>query len=98
MDARAYGWTKAGLDMWTLYAESAVVMSLRATRIMAGGNAGLREAELMVTEKIQAAIELQAGIAGGTLGTTPLGATKVLVEHFRRKVAANRRRLQRSNG
>ncbi|WP_242154443.1 hypothetical protein [Sphingomonas sp. BAUL-RG-20F-R05-02] len=48
----------------------------------------------MVTEKVRAAIELQTRLMTGALGMTPLGATQGALKHYRRKVAANRRRLQ----
>ena len=91
MNGKAYGaWLTAGFDMWMLGAEAASVMALRTARIAAGGTA---EAELMVTEKVRAAIELQTRLMTGALGVTPLGATKASVKHYRRKVAANRKRL-----
>ena len=94
MNGKAYaGWLTAGFDLWMLGAEAASVMALRTARIAAGGTAGAAEAELMVTEKVRAAIELQTRLMTGALGTTPLGATKASVKHYRRKVAANRRRL-----
>ena len=95
MSGRAYGgWLTAGFDMWMLGAEAASVMALRTARIAAGGAAGAAEAELMVTEKVRAAIELQTRFMTGTLGMTPLGATQGTLKHYRRKVATNKRRLR----
>ncbi|MBI0477162.1 hypothetical protein D9601_17585 [Sphingomonas sp. MA1305] len=85
----------AGFDLWMLGAEAGSVMMLRTARIAAGGSAGAAEAELMVTEKIRAAIELQTRLMSGTLGVTALGATQGTLKHYRRKVAANNRRLSR---
>lgn len=94
MSGKAYGrWLTAGFDMWMLGAEAASVIALRTARIAAGGSAGAAEAELMVTEKVRAAIELQTRLMTGTLGTTPLRATQGTLKHYRRKVAANKRRL-----
>ena len=94
MAAKAYAaWMKAGMDMWILGAEAASVMALRTARIAAGGSAGAAEAELMVTEKVRAAIELQTRLMTGALGVTPLGTTQGTVKHYRRKVADNRKRL-----
>lgn len=87
------GWATAGLNIWMLGAEAATVMTLRTFRIAAGGAAGAREAELMVTEKVLAAIELQTRLMTGALGSSPLAATEGYVRHYRRKVAANRKRL-----
>ena len=95
MNGNAYGgWLTAGFDMWMLGAEAASVMALRTARIAAGGTAGAAEAELMVTEKVRAAIELQTRLMTGALGTTPLRATQGTLKHYRRKVAANKRRLR----
>lgn len=94
IDAKAYGaWIKAGMDMWVLGTEAGTVMALRMARIATGGSAGAAEAELMVTEKVHAAIELQTRLMTGALGVTPLGATQGTLKHYRRKVAANKRRL-----
>ena len=95
MSGKGYGaWLTAGFDMWMLGAEAASVMALRTARIAAGGTAGAAEAELMVTEKVRAAIELQTRLMTGALGTTPLRATQGTLKHYRRKVAANKRRLR----
>lgn len=92
----AYGdWIKAGMDMWMLGAEAGTVMALRTARIAAGGSAGAAEAELMMTEKVRAAIKLQTRLMTGALGVTPLGATQGTLKHYRRKVSANNRRLSR---
>lgn len=96
MSGKAHGaWLTAGFDMWMLGAEAASVMALRTARIATGGSAGAAEAELMVTEKVRAAIELQTRLMTGALGVTPLGATQGTLKHYRRKVAANNRRLSR---
>ena len=95
IDARTYtAWMKAGIDAWLLGAEVGTVVALRLTRIASEGLGG-GEAMLMVTEKIRAAIELQTRMATGAFGTTPLGIVQGATRHYRRKVAANRRRLTR---
>lgn len=94
MDTRSYGaWMQAGWDMWMLGAEAGTVMALRMAKIAAGGTAGAAEADLMVTEKVRAGIELQTRLMTGALGITPLKATQGTLKHYRRKVAANRKRL-----
>ncbi|MGR6331163.1 hypothetical protein ACU5AX_19050 [Sphingomonas sp. XXL09] len=99
MSSKPYAaWMKTGFVLWILGAEAGTVMILRAARISAGGSAGAAEAELMVTEKIRAAIELQTRLMTGALGVTPLGATQGTLKHYRRKVAANNRRLSRPPG
>ena len=94
MSSRTYAaWMSAGFDMWMLGAEAGAVMTLRMARIAAGGAAGAREAELMVREKVDAALELQTSLMTGRLGTTPLSGTQGALKHYRHKVAANNRRL-----
>lgn len=90
------GWIMASVDFWRLSAEASSVMTMRMARIAAGGAAGNAEAELMVTEKVQAMIELQSKLMTGMLGMTPLSGTQATLHHYRAKVAANNRRLRRS--
>ena len=86
-------WFRAGMDAWLLAAESATVVGLRTMRLASGGHAGAREAALMVTEKIGAALELQAALVSTGPALTPLAGTQRTLRHYRGKVAANRRRL-----
>jgi len=96
MKGKAYAaWFSAGLDLWRLGAEANTVIALRLARLSAGGPAADREAALMVSEKIKAAIELQTRMLTGALGTTPLSTTRRAVKHYKQKVARNRKRLAR---
>jgi hypothetical protein len=88
-------WMRTGLDAWSLGIESASVVGLRMSKIAAGGDAASKESMLMVSEKVQASIELQIGMATGAFGMTPLAGTQKALRHYRRKVAANKRRLGR---
>ena len=89
----ATAWLNVGMDSWLLGAEASAVIGLRTMRLAAGGDAGAREASLMVTEKIGAALELQARLLGKGLSLTPLSGTQQVLRHYRGKVAANQRRL-----
>ena len=93
---RTNPWLSVGLDAWSLGAEASAVMGLRMIRLAAGGAAAEAEARRMVTEKVEAALALQALALSGGLGTTAHGAAAKSMAHYRRKVRANRRRLQRS--
>jgi hypothetical protein len=96
MYGKLYGaWLKAGIDAWTLGAEASMVIGLRMAKVATGGSAAATEADLMVSEKVQAAWELQTQLLTAPLGMTPLGATRKTISHYRRKVGANRRRLTR---
>ncbi len=66
---------------------------LRTMKIAAGGAAGESEARRMVSEKIEAGLDLQTMALTGGLGFTPESATNKTLAHYRRKVRANRRRL-----
>ena len=84
-----------GLDAWSLGAEASAVIALRMVRLAAGGIESAREMDLMITEKFQAGLELQARLAAPGLGLTPLAGTQTTLRHYRRKVAANKKRLTR---
>jgi hypothetical protein len=87
-------WLRIGADAWTLGWKAAQVMSMRSARIAAGGpNAGM-EAWLMLSEKWQAAVELQSDLLARGPSATPVIATRRALAHYRRKVAANDRRLR----
>jgi arginine decarboxylase-like protein len=75
--------------------EASTVISLRTLKIAQGGAAGMAEAERMVSEKVQAGMDLQAMALGGGLGMTPASASARTLAHYRRRVNANRRRLSK---
>lgn len=88
----------AGFSMWRLGAEANAVVMLRLARFAMAGPFAHKEAQLMVTEKINAAVELQMRLLTGTLGLSPLSSAKKTINHYQRKVSANRKRLGRSKG
>lgn len=71
-------------------------MAPRMACIAAGGSAGAAEAELMATEKVRAAIDLQGRLVTEALGHTPLSGIQGALKHYRRKVAANSKRFSRA--
>ena len=86
-------WMKLGIDAWALGWQATQVMGLRTARLAEGGPAAGMEAWLMCAEKWQSAAELQTELLleGPTAG--PEASTRRALAHYRRKVAANRRRL-----
>ena len=92
--AQTTAWLRVGLDSWNLGLAAARVVELRTARIAAGGPAAGMEALLMMTEKWQAAVELQADLLARGPGASPLTTSRRAVTHYRRKVAANARRLK----
>ena len=62
------------------------VIALRLMKLMRGGRAAKREARLMVSEKIAAALEASASLMTGASGHD-------VVRRYRKHVAANAKRL-----
>jgi len=88
-------WFDLTMDSWRLAAEAQTVIALRMMKMAAGGAAAAAEAELMVSEKVRAAAEVQAQFATSLLTGAGHHAPKRAIAHYRRKVCANRRRLSR---
>jgi hypothetical protein len=76
-----WNWMMLGL-------ESNRVIGLRMAKLMRGGKAAQREAQLMVGEKILAAAKAGKSLMAGA------SADKIVAQ-YRRKVAANAKRLSR---
>ena len=93
--SRANPWFGIGWDAWRLGMEASAVIGLRTLKIAQGGAAGQAEAERMVSEKVQAGVDLQALALTGGLGVTPASASARTLAHYRRRVSANRRRLSK---
>lgn len=75
------------LHSWMMLAiEANQVIGLRMWQLMAGGKRARREAELMVSEKIDEGFRAGASLAAGASGED-------IVRRFRRRVAANAKRL-----
>jgi hypothetical protein len=92
---RGNPWFAIGLDAWTLGLEASAVVGLRALKIAQGGAASQAEAGRMVSEKVEAALDLQLRALTGGLGVTPASPSARTLAHYRRKVRANRRRLSK---
>jgi hypothetical protein len=88
-------WFRAGFYAWSLGLEASSVIALRTLKIAIGGPAAEAEARRMASEKIDAGLTLQALALTGGLGLTANSATTKTLAHYRRKVRANRRRLER---
>ena len=87
-------WLKLGIDAWTLGWQAARVMGLRTARIAEGGPGAGLETWLMLTEKWQAAAEIQTDLLLRGPSASPASTTRRTLAHYRRKVAANDRRLR----
>jgi hypothetical protein len=77
-------------SLMMLAVEANGVVALRMMKLMRGGKRARREAERMVSEKIAAAIETTASLMAGASGDK-------IVHRYRRRVAANAKRLGSPN-
>ena len=66
------------------------VVGMRVMKLMVGGRGARREAQIMVSEKIDAAFEANASLMAGASGDE-------IVRRYRRRVAANAKGLGRFN-
>jgi hypothetical protein len=93
------GWFSLWMQMMKLGMESQMIILHRLSRLQAGGPMAQREAARMVSEKtIAAAAETFAVSLALASGKSPLSALESTVKSYRKKVAANRRRLGRRSG
>ena len=77
-------------SLMLLALEANGVIALRMMKLMRGGRKARREAELMVSEKIKAAVEASASLMAGASGDE-------IVRRYRKHVAANAKRLGKLN-
>jgi hypothetical protein len=73
-------------SLMMLAVEANGVVALRMMKLMLGGRRARREAELMVSEKIDAAFKATASLMAGASGDD-------IVRRYRQRVAANAKRL-----
>jgi hypothetical protein len=84
-------------DLARLGMESWLVIGLRMTKLAAGGPASLLESQRMVTEKVAAAVEAQTAAALAlAAGVSHHAVGSQAIRGYRKRVAANRRRLSRA--
>lgn len=88
-------WAALSLDAWLLSLDAASVVGMRMMKIAAGGAAGMAESQLMISEKVEAGLALQALAMTGGLGSNAQTAGRRVLKHYGRKVRANHRRLSR---
>ncbi len=86
-------WTSMAYKSTMLAIEAQQVIAMRLTKMAMGGADVQKEAELMVSEKVETAAESSRMMMMAMLGgKSDLGAEKVM-DLYRRKVTANRKRL-----
>ena len=77
-------------SLMMLAAEANCVVALRMMKLVRGGNGARSEAERMVREKIDAALEETTNLMAGASG-------EKIVHRYRKRVAANAKRSSKLN-
>ena len=90
--AAAAQWTRLWVDTSFLMADAAAVVMMRSLRMMSGGRTASREAERMLSEKVESGFELAGALASGKV-RTPEAAARKAVTVMGKRVRANRKRL-----
>ena len=85
--------TELAWRTWQLAAEAGTVIWLRSWVLLLGGSKALREGQLIVDEKVVAALTLWPALIGGGLPASPEALGARALAHYARPVRANRRRL-----
>jgi hypothetical protein len=78
-------------NLMMLALEANGVIALRMMKLMRGGRSARREAKLMVSEKVRAAVEASTNLAAGA-------SSDQIVHRYRQHVAANAKRLSKPGG
>jgi hypothetical protein len=89
-------WLFTGFDLWVLGMEAAAVMTMRGMKVAAGGAAAEAEVARMVSEKMQAGLDLRALAFRGALGSSMPELVAKTTKHYRKRVRANHRRLTKA--
>lgn len=85
-------WLGMTRDMSLLAVEAGEVMARRSLKLARADRRAWDEYQLMVTEKAEATMQLQQRLLTGQFGADP---ARGALDHVRKKVRANRRRLRR---
>ncbi len=96
MARRKDPWAGLAWNAWAMGLEASTVIGLRTMKIAAGGAAAQAEIDLMVGEKMTAAMTLPMLAMTGQLGATGPAVAARSITHLRKKVRANRRRLSKA--
>jgi len=90
---RQPSWLRLSLDLWRAGLEAQQVIGLRLAKLTRGGAAAAAEANRMVSEKVDAALEAQQAAARSMLSGNAARIPARTVALYRRKMRANCRRL-----
>ena len=93
MVARDKDWPALAVDAWVVGMDAATVVGLRMMKLAAWDAAATAEAQRMVSEKVEAGMQLQTLALSGALGTSAASMMAGSLRHYGQAVRANRRRL-----
>ncbi|MDP3660024.1 hypothetical protein [Phenylobacterium sp.] len=93
MAASRNTWFSLALDTMRLGLEAQTVVNLRLMKFATFGPGAISEAERMISEKMEAAMQVQAQLLTSALSGSAHLAPARTVAHYRRRVRANVRRL-----
>ncbi|MFM5908685.1 MAG: hypothetical protein ACKOPO_14045 [Novosphingobium sp.] len=85
-------WMQLSAQAWMLWGEASSVIWLRSWKLAQGGSGASQEALRMVSEKVEANMQLGMEMMARPL-EGPKMATRRSLRHYRSKVRANQRRL-----
>ena len=91
----AFDWLAVVVATTELAVEAAGVVWLRTVKASSGGPNAADEAWRMHSEKVAALAELQAKLLKRSDMLSPAATARVIISHYRTKVAANHRRLSK---
>ncbi len=97
MTARLNPWLSLSMDAALLGLETQSVIALRMAKAAWGGPEALKEASLMVSEKIEAALDANLMMTRSVLSGDTYLAPARTVALYRRRVQANQRRLAKQS-
>jgi hypothetical protein len=92
MKRQSTSWFQLSWDMMQLTVEANSVIALRTIKMATGGAGANEEVSLMVSEKVQAAMDAQFEMAKALMAGRVDGPSKA-VALYRRRVRANQKRL-----
>lgn len=92
MKQRSTSWFQLSWDMMQLGVEAQSVIALRTLKMATGGAGANEEASLMISEKVQAAMDAQFEMTKAAMAGRIDGPAKA-VALYRRRVRANQKRL-----
>jgi hypothetical protein len=85
-------WSRLWLDSARLWTDASMVLMPRSRQMTASGRSARREAQRMISEKVEAGAELAGALARGRV-KSPAAAARKAISVYGRRVRSNRKRL-----